>query len=279
MFTRTTDGLSSEHLFYDVDWVVYCEGVSESEEVSSLDEVFWSKILRTLGINCRCKSFGSKTNLLDLAYKVENGEMGNVIVAMDRDFDHLNGKRIEHPQVIYTWGYSWESDACQEFSIRRAVQLFANILHCETIAAEYKSYCNSLSLELKRGFALDFKYHNHPQSLFDRKKPLSIVETTGGRGPCIRKRQLLKNARRLDKHCPIPLSSVDYKAASGFRDFFGKVVSKLIYHWFAKRTERLAGRRRVPYELFMLTLVESMDVSVSHEARNVYYQGKVAALV
>lgn len=278
MFTRTDSGISSEHLFYNVDWIVYCEGSNDSEEVSSLDEAFWTKVLGDLGLKCKCKSMGSKSNLIEVAQRVVDGVADKTIVALDRDYDHLTGDCIDHPRVIYTLGYSWESDACQEFSIKRLVQLFANVIHCETIATEYRAYRNALSNQLKKVFALDFKYHNHPGTLFDRSKPLSIVETGGASGPSVRRRTLLQNARQLEKHISIPLSKEDYEASCGFRDFFGKVVSRLVYHWFVKRTSRLNGRRRVHYDGAMMSIIDSMALGVAGEARNDHYQQKVAAL-
>lgn len=277
MFTRTNAGMSSEHLFYDVDWVVYCEGSSQ-DDVSSLDEVFWTKVLGDLGIRCRCKSMGSKPDLLKISEKVVNGDTDRIVVVLDRDYDHMTGDTIEHPRIIYTLGYSWESDACQEFSIRRIVQLFANIIHCETIAAEFEAYRNTLSQQLKRVVALDFKYYNHREPLFDRGKPLSIVDVSGDNGPSIRKRMLLHNAKRMADHQPASLPKGLYENVCGFRDFFGKVVSRLVYQWFVRRTSRLPSRRRVSYEGTIIAIVDSMTLSTAGIARNDYYARKVAAL-
>lgn len=278
MFTRTDAGLSNEHLFYDVDWIVYCEGSSKEGEVSSLDEAFWTKTLGDLGVRCICKSMGSKSDLAVIINRLVDGNINKTIVALDRDYDHLTGAYVDHPKVIYTYGYSWESDACQEFSLRRVVQLFANIIHHETIAAEFQAYRDALSRELKRVFALDFKYHNHPGSLFDRSKPLSIVETGRDGMPIINKRALLQNALGLEKHSSPMLDSKVYENSCGYRDFFGKTISRMVFHWFVRRTLRLTGSRRVPYEGVMMCIIDSMSLKDASVARNAHYQSRVAAL-
>ena len=278
MFTRTDAGLSNEHLFYDVDWVVFCEGTSEEGEVSSLDEAFWTKTLGDLGVNCVCKSMGSKSDLADMIEKVVQGDVDKIVVAVDRDYDHLTGNYIDHPRIIYTHGYSWESDACLEFSIRRVLQLFANIIQCDAIATEFQTYRDTLSRELKRVFALDFKYYNHPGSLFDRKKPLAIIEIGGSGVPRIRKRVLLQNALQLEKHAPPALNKGAYQSSCGFRDFFGKAVSRMVYHWFVKRTARLNGRRRVRYEGAMMCIIDSMNLAEPGLGRNAHYQAQVETL-
>jgi len=279
MFTRTDAGISSEHLFYDVDWIVYCEGKNNSDEVSSLDEAFWTKTFSSFGLNCKCKSMGSKPDLLQVAQRVVEGSAQNTIVALDRDYDHLTGKKIHHPRVFYTWGYSWESDACKEFSIRRVLLLFANVVNCDAIVQEFRAYQDSLSRQLKRIFVLDFKYHNHPDKLFDRSKPLSIVELGGSGPPAVRRGMLLKKARQLSRHSPAPLAKSDYHQSCGFRDFFGKVVAKLVFHWFVKRTAPLPGQRKVTYDGTLMSIIDSMCLVHEGEPRNEHYRQKVAALV
>lgn len=59
---RTNYGLSNEHLFYDVSFVVYCEG--KKNDGNTHDEMFWSKVLSYFGIKCVCKSRGSKNEIV-----------------------------------------------------------------------------------------------------------------------------------------------------------------------------------------------------------------------
>jgi hypothetical protein len=222
---------------------------------------------------------GSKTNLGGVIDTVCRGNAQNTIVALDRDYDHLTGECVKHPRIIYTYGYSWESDACLEFSIQRVVQLFANIIHCDTIKEEFRVYRATISRELKRAFVLDYKYHNHPNALFDRNKPLSIIDKGAARGPSIRKSVLIQNARTMEKHTSPALDKFSYQRSCGFRDFFGKAVSRMVYHWFVNRTSRLNGSRKVYYDGVMLTIVDSMDLDDGELERNKYYKDIVSKIV
>ncbi|MDF3383410.1 MULTISPECIES: DUF4435 domain-containing protein [unclassified Sulfitobacter] len=279
MFTRTEAGLSSEHLFFDVDWIVYCEGKPLSDDVSSLDEAFWTKVLSANGVSCKCKSMGSKPELKQLAETVIDGSVQRVLVAMDRDYDHLMANLIDHPRVLYSHGYSWESDACQNFSVERVVQLFANVTHIATIESEFRTFRNTMSGKLRRAFALDFKYHNHPENLFDRSKPYSIIEMAGAAGPSIKTGSLIQRAKSIPKHnCP-NLSREAYYSACGMRDFYGKAIAKLVYHWFAKRASGLAGNRKIPYDSVMMSMISSMDMCAQESLRNQHYANIANAAV
>jgi hypothetical protein len=279
MFTRTDVGLSSEHLFFNVDWIVYCEGKPLSDDVSSFDEAFWTKTLSANGISCKCKSMGSKPELTQLAEKVVDGRAQGVLVAMDRDYGHLTGTLIKHPRVLYSHGYSWESDVCQSFSVERVVQLFANVTHIATIAYEFETFRKSMSTKLRRVFALDYKYHNHPDKLFDRNKPFSIIEMTVAEGPKIKTGSLVQKAKSMPKHnCP-SLNRSAYYAACGMRDFYGKAISRLVYHWFAKRSAKLTGKRSISYDTVIMTMISSMDMNAEKSARNRHYANAACAAV
>lgn len=278
MFSRTDAGLSSEHIFYDVEWVVYCEGQERADETDSLDEAFWTKTLSENGLSCKCKSAGSKSDLAEIVQKIVDGRIENTLVAMDKDYDDLKGEVLDNPRIFYTDGYSWESDACQEFSVNRVVQLFATIMNCDMIANEFNLFRDYLSTSLKRVLALDFKYINHPDALFNRQKPLSIIETENMGSPTINKAFLLQSAKSMPKHNPAILNAASYAGVCGFKDFFGKAISKIVYHWFVKRTSVLTSRRRVPYESFMIAIIDSMNFGDFAIRRNNHYAQKVAAI-
>lgn len=113
-FLRTTRGLSNAALFYRADKVVYVEGGNQSNESTvSLDQAFWARVFSTFrpDLAVRVLSRGGKLELRSIAERVQSGEVSNVIVAMDRDLDPELGLTIDHPCVLYTNGYSWESDA------------------------------------------------------------------------------------------------------------------------------------------------------------------------
>lgn len=132
MFRRTNFGLSNQHLFFDVDVVVYCEGGETEEEEATFDELFWKRVFEGNGKRVTCRSSGNKTMLMELAHAVSVEDVENVVVAMDRDYDHIFGRVIEHPRVIYTYGYSWESDVISHLAFVSTCAMFANVRNIQT---------------------------------------------------------------------------------------------------------------------------------------------------
>lgn len=278
MFTRTSVGIDSEYLFHDVDFVVYCEGKAVEGEGSSLDEVFWERVFTASGKSVHCKSMGSKSVVAPFARKVVDEGIANVVVAMDRDYDDLRNQLIDHPQVFYTYGYSWESDVILDFQFTPALSLFATTNRRQAIRTEFAVFRDSLSQKLRRICALDYKYIGHNGKLFNRQSPMSIIATPGGHEPFVKASTLLSNAKNLGHFQTAPLPEEAYNALCGVRSFFGKVVSRLAFHWFAFRTRRINGSRRVVYEAFMDLLVSTLEVTKPGIPRNLYYSNAIARL-
>jgi Protein of unknown function (DUF4435) len=278
MFTRTNLGLGNEHLFYGVEFVVYCEGETIEGEASSLDEVFWTRVFQSMGRNARCKSIGSKSHLLQLAQKVASDEVPNIVVTMDRDYDHLLNQIIDHPRVLYTYGYSWESDVVSNFDFDVAISIFATIADAADARIAYQEYFERQSKRLRRAFALDFKYITHAEKLFDRGKPLSIVVFGGSNPPELRVQPLLQKAKEIGKFQAGVLPEADYRQSCGVRQFYGKTVARMIYHWFVHRTKKLQSKRSIPYEAYISLLSKMLDLGDATEPRNAHYAAVVARI-
>lgn len=278
MFTRSNQGIENEHLFYNVDFVVYCEGKDVDGEGSSLDEVFWERVFLENGLSVHCKSMGGKSVVRPWAEKIVQDGISHVLVAMDRDYDDILGATIVHPQVFYTYGYSWESDVVLDFQFNAALSLFATTNRWQEIKNEFVTYRERLSRKLRRICALDFKYIGHEEKLFDRLKPMSIIATPGGHEPFVRIPALLSSAKAIGSYQSCALPPATYRELCGVRSFFGKVVSRLVFHWFVYRTKRINGSRRVVYEAFMSLLSSTVDLRQRGVPRNQYYADLVARL-
>lgn len=278
MFTRSNQGIENEHLFYNVDFVVYCEGKEVEGEGSSLDEVFWERVFSENGLSVHCKSMGGKSVVRPLAEKIVQDGISHVLVAMDRDYDDMLGLAIDHPQVFYTYGYSWESDVILDFQFSAALSLFATTNRRQAIRNEFLAFRELLSQKLRRVCALDFKYIGHEAKLFDRLKPMSIVATPGNNEPFIRVSALLTSAKAIGSYQTGALPSAIYSGLCGVRSFFGKVVSRLVFHWFVYRTKRISGSRRVVYEAFMDLLSSTLDMRQADVPRNQHFAALIARL-
>jgi hypothetical protein len=122
LFIRTPQGLSNQAQFLGVDAVVFTESgplsfnlseiESGAQNEESMDCLFWRNVIGSFAATKRLhmKPIGSKNATKAVANLVSNGTVSHVLVAMDRDFDHLRNSLIIHPNVLYTLGYSWEND-------------------------------------------------------------------------------------------------------------------------------------------------------------------------
>jgi len=121
MFERSNLGISNRSIFLDVQYIVYVEGgKNENHQKTTLQEsfdgLFWKKALKAFRPEIKCKIIprGSKTNLLELSSKILNNEIRNSIVGLDRDYDELDNSIMNHNNILYTYGYSFENDIFYE---------------------------------------------------------------------------------------------------------------------------------------------------------------------
>lgn len=123
IFRRTANGISNQHKFVNVDAIVFVEGgesyskaeVYDGKFDISIDIQFWRGLFYIYGEGKRLqfRAIGSKATLMSIAEDIEAGKINNTYIAIDRDFDSINGKLIENKNVFYTYGYSWENDVWQ----------------------------------------------------------------------------------------------------------------------------------------------------------------------
>lgn len=151
-----------------------------------------------------------------MAEKIVQDGISNVLVAMDRDYDDVLGLAIDHPQVFYTYGYSWESDIVLDFQFNAALSLFATTNRRQAIRNEFQAYRERLSQKLRRICALDFKYIGHEERLFDRLKPMSIIATPGNQEPFVRISSLLSSAKAIGSYQSGVLPSATFLAYALF---------------------------------------------------------------
>lgn len=278
MFARSDAGLSGEHLFYDVDYIVYCEGSPVEGEGATLDELFWHRIFTERGFSVYCKSLGSKTVVKPMAEKVVAENLQNVLVTMDRDYDELRGELIDDRRVIYTYGYSWESDVFSEFRVEPVLSLFATVTRKKKIIDDFADFISRNSASLKRLALLDFKYIAYQEALFDRQKPLSIIATSAGDEPSIKSSIILEAAKRIRNFQTASISPLVYQRINGVLHFYGKALGRLVFHWFVFRTRKIVGCRKTTFDSFSATAIESLNVRRAESPRNAYYLEKLSRI-
>jgi len=191
-FTRTPAGLSNQHRFHRVDYVVFVEGGDESfsfEQVcagdtgkSSPDIVFWRHIFKRFSehLSVVFKPVGSKSTLRRIADKVATNEVTHVFVAMDQDVDRFCGRMLDAKGVFYTWGYSWENDICQQ-DILVDIVLTLTPMDAATVEPQIRSVLSTeigaFQKQLARFARIDVLFKTHDGSLFPSKKYVSLVKS------------------------------------------------------------------------------------------------------
>ncbi|WP_128253890.1 hypothetical protein [Falsirhodobacter deserti] len=240
--------------------------------------MFWSKIFSDHGKSVVCKSLGSKTVLRPLAERVISENLSHVLVAMDRDYEGLRGSLLHDSRVLYTYGYSWESDVFMDFSFDHALALFATVAQKRKFYEDYKAFLEKQSRVLKRLTALDLKYIGHNEALFDREKPLAIINASGSSEPFIKVDAILAKAKAIGKFQTCSIPEAIYRALVGLHCFYGKVVSRLIFHWFVFRTKKIPSCRKTSFDTFAAMAISSLDVTNAQADRNAYYSRLVASV-
>jgi len=122
VFTRTASGVRNYSRFVGNAFVVYIEGRVQKQDSNDgqhdtglsepRDVLFYRSIFSHFG-NGRgfvFKCVGNKDNVLRYADLIRNGAINSALVVVDRDYDGLHCDIIERPEIIYTYGYSWEND-------------------------------------------------------------------------------------------------------------------------------------------------------------------------
>jgi len=270
---RTNYGLNNEHLFYDVSIVVYCEG--KEIDGHTHDEMFWGRVLSSFGINCVCKSRGSKTDIIPLALQALQGNVENVAFAMDRDYGDYHGFPIEDRRVLYTYGYSWENDILLGLDATAVFSMFAAIPHGDSVDQDLVSFVAAASDTGCRVAQMDIQNSLTAVALFDREKPVSIFV---GTGPNLRFNES-DIARRFNQ---IAASEEMPETGEGspnwLRVFFGKACARLIYQWFVDRSQVYDSRSKIPYDAFLRLCILTMKFNAEESPRDRHYKNAIEAL-
>ncbi|QLQ20564.1 MAG: hypothetical protein HZT43_21285 [Exiguobacterium profundum] len=178
---------------------------------------------------------------------------------MDSDYDPYLGREIFHPQVFYTFGYSWESDLAAALKFESVLGLFANVRDVPAAKLEYEDFLSRSRRRIWQASLIDMKYLDCKGRLFDRHKPQSIIESAKGALPKINAKALLRGCKSLAKTGSRPVAIPACGPKGSLTVFYGKTIIRLIYHWFAWYSERFRSRRLVSFDVFLAYALSNMD--------------------
>lgn len=176
-FKRTVSGLANQHLFHNVDIVVFLEGgemcYTKAEAYTGRysdetnDILYWKNIFQKFKDTSKIKfkSIGSKSTIKDIAFDVLNGNITTVMVAMDKEFDDILNQTLSHPNILYTMGYSWENDIWNAHVIREVIhELSAVEIPEEDINKNFSRFLK----QIKPAVFVDGYLFSKKNSLFKR---------------------------------------------------------------------------------------------------------------
>lgn len=201
MFTRTIPGLNNQHIFHNVDYIVFVEGgVSFTKKQidqgcfneESIDILFWSKILSKFKADSKFKfkAVGSKTAVRQVAEDIVNNNLTTVFAAMDQEFDRILGRTYNHSNVLYTFGYSWENDVWNEKVIHKIVtSSSAKDLDIFEVIKPFSSFIKDMKFSV---YADGYMFSKN-LSFFPRpSNHLKLIDCTLSTPPRVKKEELSK---------------------------------------------------------------------------------------
>jgi hypothetical protein len=207
-FKRTRSGLSNQHLFYRVDFIVFVEGGCESytkEQIISGffheetdDIIYWKNVFGCyLGSKkMKFKSVGSKSTIKEIAEDIVNDRIAAVVVAMDSEFDEVLERRIIHPKVVYTYGYSYENDVWNANVVKAVIEeLIATDIDGRLIDKHFIAFWRAIRIAIYA----DSYLFSKGSSFFPRKSGfLFFLEFRADKIPLIRRTKILNRLSGID---------------------------------------------------------------------------------
>ena len=290
---RTVGGLASLHLFFRVDCIVYCEGgwpLNEADILAgrgddgTLDVFFWKSISDLVGAkrNYHFKSVGSKVTLKSIAADVATNALTSVIVCLDRDYDWLCGRRLSYSNVLYTYGYSWESDVVCSLGLERLFfRLFPMTNESKQTVDEGLAHIQSIASDLVRWCEIEITLSSRDMALlFLRDKPMASIDLNGRALPALSATRLKVNLTQIGFRRR-PRRVVAISEDEVFRHVWGKLAARLFYHLFIRLAARFDTGMRMTYELFMRLMISELMETMRQDAdpeKRAYYETMAAVL-
>lgn len=145
-FKRTAAGIANYPAFTHADLVLYIEGRGcecTGAEKTPADAKFYEALLRAIAPSktIKIKCVGNKETALSYANAISRSNEKNSLVIVDRDYDGVMSSLIDHPAIVYTRGYSWESDL---WNLKIAAEVLnrVTISHKDAIPMLTRRYVN-----------------------------------------------------------------------------------------------------------------------------------------
>ena len=277
-FRRTESGLTNLYLFFGVDAVVYLEGGSSicRDDVnhglytdSTQDIRFWQTIFNIYrpDKNYKFCSVGSKETVKSIAMDIVEGRVSNVIAAMDRDFDHINGRLIVANNIIYTFGYSWENDAWNKSALREAFCSLSGA--CSTRIDTEEEIINrcfhEIASKLRGAVRIDAVLSQYDNSFFDREKFMRYVDIKRNGMPVVNIEQIKNSLAESRNKVEGAIARKNHFTLSPLIDCFGHLFAEYVYRILAYLLEKIRKNPKLPKDYASSMVVEKFGQLLNND--------------
>jgi hypothetical protein len=262
-FVRTPAGLAVMHKFLNVDKILFCEGGPmvrrDAQSLlgatpQTLDMIFWSHVLKFLGIKKKIhiKSCGSKSNVLAILRACASENTKTVIFAIDSDYQEF----LQCPEIasfgsklVRTYGYSWESDVINEEILLRIMRHFVGPLDKDfkrviekdiRIVQDKLHKWSNIDLDLIISSRL---------GIFDKEKPARY--TSQGPGKPDLNEAFLNQCLEIRGYSHDQIQDAFFRAEESFRFTFGKLTSFFMYRLLTWHAKNKTSINTLAYDEFM----------------------------
>lgn len=277
---RSIGGLANQHLFYNVDVIIYTEGGAEHRTITDAlnqgsdethDSAFWRSLFRALRphLGVQVKSVGSKKVAREIAVLVNSAGVNNILVCVDRDFEAPWDPASGEPAECRSRAYSWEGDLARLDVMEAAFfRIRPYSLRAQTIFDEYAQWHEQFLGSLLEPVCRDKERVNAGSAgAFCRDNPRRNIQFSGNQPPAIDEAFL---AARIN--APLtgsqPIASIDQNEICPHRDCFGKVIVISNYHAFIHYVQKV-HKGRVDFDTF-LNIAISVLSDVYVPGTNIY---------
>ena len=196
--------------------------------LSTLDTAFWSAVISSVASRHRVevRSVGNKPTVEAIARLVAQGSVNRVIVALDRDFDDRRGRKLQHGNIMYTFGYSWENDV---FSAETMIEVISSLVPDPDSFAEARGHIEAASRQLTKCFAklvrFDHALASAGSELTVRDELLRCIQQHEAKPPVINRSVLAAEIKRCRTSSPARRMG-SASSALPQRDLHGHTIAK-----------------------------------------------------
>lgn len=250
-------------LFHRKRFVVFVEGGD--------DIVFWRQTFRLCGAHdAHFKVGGGKSTLARYMAAAVSG--ADIVVALDSDWSEADGTRVDHPRVLYTFGYSIENTLCSCCAVAAILEIYLpGAVDHDLRASEWKA---RLERDVMQLVILDLANHlSGAGDLVPLDKPFRLLDKHQRDRVSLTEVEKLCVGRCDTVNRAVPEAET-YLAKSEkgtWARIRGHFLTAALLHFVCHVAFTVQGRRlSLSHDAVFGLLISKLDTCITGEERNFY---------